>query len=60
MMSNLEDMFSDPVPADDNDPEIQEEVFKLHKASGAKPADLKGATPEIRAKYAAWLESEKA
>ena len=58
-MPNLEDMIAEPEPPDDNDPELQEEAFKIHKSMGAKPEDLNGRITELRAKYAAWLESKK-
>jgi hypothetical protein len=59
-MPNIEDMFNDPEPPDEDDPEFQEEMFELHKYLNNKPEDLVGETPEYRAKYAAWLESQKA
>lgn len=58
-MSNIEGLLNDPAPLDENDPEVQEEMFEIHKYLNHKPEDLSGATPEFRAKYAAWLESQK-
>ena len=59
-MPKIEDMHLDPEPLDENDPEVLEEMFELHKYLNVKPEDLRTATPEYRAKYAAWLESQKA
>lgn len=59
-MRDTEDMFADPEPLDESDPEVMEEMFKLHHDLGWKPADLPGATPEYRDKYEAWLRSQKA
>jgi hypothetical protein len=50
-------MFADPEPLDEDDPEVQEEMFELHKYRNMKPEDLHGATPEYRAKYAEWLKT---
>jgi len=30
-MPDLSDMFDDPEPLDENDPEVPEEMFELHK-----------------------------
>ena len=59
-MPDIEDMFADPEPLDENDPAVLEEMFELHKHLGLKPADLRGAPQEFRAKYGAWLETQKA
>jgi hypothetical protein len=56
-MENDEQYFDDPEPLDENDPAVLEEMFEVHKYRGLKPDDLPGATPEYRAKYAAWLEA---
>jgi hypothetical protein len=53
-------MFANPEPLDEDDPEVLEEMFEMHKYRGLKPADLPGATQEYRAKYAAWLKSQEA
>jgi hypothetical protein len=53
-------MFADTEPLDENDPAVLEEMFEQYKYLGWKPADLGGASQEYRAKYGAWLESQKA
>lgn len=58
-MPNIEDLYDDSEPLDENDPEIEEEFFEIDKLMGVKPEDLTGATEKQRAKYAAWLESQK-
>jgi hypothetical protein len=57
---NIQDMFADTEPLDENDPAVLEEMFEQYKYLGWKPADLGGASQEYRAKYGAWLESQKA
>jgi hypothetical protein len=52
------EMFSDPVPLDEDDPEVREEMFGLHKYLGNTPESLVGATEEYRKEYAAWLQKE--
>ena len=56
-MPNLSDIFDDPEPLDENHPEVQEEMFELHKCRKMKPEDLLGATPEYREQYAEWLKA---
>jgi len=56
-MPDIQHMFADPEPLDEDDPEVQEEMFELHKYRNMKPEDLHGATPEYRAKYAEWLKT---
>lgn len=57
-MPDLSEMFADPEPLDEDDPEVQEEMFELHMYLKNKPEDLRGATPEYRAKYAEWLKGK--
>jgi hypothetical protein len=57
-MENDEQYFDDPEFPDENDPEFKLEMFEIHKYRGLKPDDLRGATPEYRASYAAWLEAK--
>jgi hypothetical protein len=52
------EMFSDPVPLDEDDPEVREEMFELHKYLGNSPESLVGATKEYRQEYADWLQKE--
>jgi hypothetical protein len=59
-MPKIEDMQLDPEPLDENDPEVVEEMFEQYKYSGLKPEDLPNMKPELKKKYAAWLESQKA
>jgi hypothetical protein len=49
-------MFSDPVPLDEYDPEVNEEMFEHYRDSGLVPADLTNATNEKRKEYAEWLQ----
>lgn len=56
-MSDAGEMFDDPEPLDEDDPEVLEELFELHKELGNKPEDLVAATPEYRAMYAEWLKA---
>jgi hypothetical protein len=51
-MADLSDMFDDPKPLDENDPEAPEEMLELHKYRKMKPEDLLGTTPEYREQYA--------
>jgi hypothetical protein len=53
--SAVEDMFADPEPLDEDDPEMKVEMFELHQSSGDRPEDLVGASPEFRKEYAEWL-----
>jgi hypothetical protein len=50
------EMFSDPVPLDEDDPEVQEKLFEQFKYSGTTPEDLTNATDEWRKEYADWLQ----
>jgi hypothetical protein len=50
----IEDMFGDPEPHDEDDPEYKEEMFATMKAIGCKPEGL--IDPEEAAEYQAWLE----
>ena len=59
-MPNIEDMFDDPEPLDEEDSAVLEELFEMHKNRGLTPADLSGATQEYRDKYSAWLGSQNA
>jgi hypothetical protein len=52
------EMFSDPVPLDEDDPEVREEMFELHKYLGNSPESLVSATEEYRQEYADWLPKE--
>ena len=56
-MPNLSDMFDDPEPLDENHPEVQEEMFELHKYRRMKPEDLHGSTPDYRHRYSEWLRA---
>jgi hypothetical protein len=56
-MRDISEMFDDPTPPDENDPEFIEESFEIHKDQGDKPEDLVGATQEYRDAYAKWLNS---
>jgi hypothetical protein len=56
-MENDEQMFDDPEPLVEDDPAVKLEMFEIHKYRGLKPDDLRGATSEYRASYAAWLEA---
>jgi hypothetical protein len=49
-------MFSDPVPFDEDDPEAMEEMFELYKSLGKTPADLPNITEKERKEYAEWLQ----
>jgi hypothetical protein len=35
---------ADPEPLDENDPELREEIFEIHRSMGCRPQDLTGAT----------------
>jgi hypothetical protein len=50
-------MFDDPEPLDENHPEVQEEMFELHKYSRMKQEDLYGSTPDYRHRYSEWLRA---
>jgi hypothetical protein len=52
------EMFADPEPLDEDDPEVKEEMFELHKFCGDTPESLVGATDEWRKEYAAWLQEK--
>ena len=54
---NLSDIFDDPEPLDENDPEVQEQMFELHKNRKMKPEDLHGATPEYCQGYSESLRN---
>jgi hypothetical protein len=50
-----DEMFSDPEPLDENDPEVKEEMFETYKFMRVAPEDLKTASEEERREYAEWL-----
>jgi hypothetical protein len=52
------EMFADPVPLDEDDHQVKEEMFELHKYCGDIPESLVGATEEYRKEYAAWLQEK--
>ena len=56
-MAIIEQMFDDPEPLDEDDPEVKLEMFETHKYRGVKPEELTGATPEYRQEYAEWLKA---
>ena len=56
-MAIIEQMFDDPEPPDEDDPEFKLEMFEIHKHRGLKPDELRGATPEHRQEYAEWLKA---
>ena len=51
-------MFSDPVLLDENDAEVREEMFELHKYCGDTPESLVGATEDYPKEYAEWLQQK--
>ena len=59
-MSDSDDMFDDPEPLDEDDPEVVEEMFEQYNSHELKPEDLPNMDVELKKKYAAWLESRKA
>ncbi len=59
MKRPISEMFDDPIPPDENDPEFIEESFETHKYLGLKPEDLVGATQDYRDAYAKWLVENK-
>ena len=53
-----EDMFPDPEPGNEDDPEYKEELFNTMKAMGWKPEDLTN-NPKGAAEYARWLKRQQ-
>jgi hypothetical protein len=51
-------MFADPVPLDEDDPEVKIEMFEQYMDSGIKPEDLTNAPAEWREEYAVWLQKK--
>jgi hypothetical protein len=52
------EMFADPVPLDEDDPEVKIEMFEQYMDSGIEPEDLTHAPPECREEYAVWLREK--
>ena len=50
----LEDVYDDPKPPDEDDPEFKEEMFESFKYKGWKPEDL--IDPKDRKEYGDWLK----
>jgi hypothetical protein len=48
-------MFADPVPLDEDDPEVKEVLFEQFKYSRLTPEDLTNAPPQWRKEYAEYL-----
>ena len=55
--ANKREMFDDPVPLDENDPEIQEEMFETFKDLGWGPLEIKD--KKLRGLYEVWLQRQK-
>jgi hypothetical protein len=51
-----QDMFADPEPLDDNDPDVLAESFALHLAMGLQPEDF--VDPTDRTRYVEWLAKQ--
>jgi hypothetical protein len=49
------EMFSDPEPLAEDDPEVKLEQFETYKYMGWKPEDLKD--EEVSKEYQAWLKT---
>jgi hypothetical protein len=58
MAMQKKEMFSDPEPLDEDDPEAMEEIFEMYNDSGLVPEDLTNATDERRKEYAEYLQKE--
>lgn len=58
-MAKIKDMQMDPEPLDLNDPEVIQEMFEQYASHGLKPKDLPNMKPELKVKYAEWLESPR-
>ena len=54
-MDKMKGYVEDPEPQDENDPEYQEEMFRLFRTLKWKPEDL--ADKQYATKYAEWLET---
>jgi hypothetical protein len=57
---DINDLITDPEPLDEDDPEVQDELFDILHSQGVKPEEINPAMPEFREKYAKWLESHRA
>ena len=57
-MADLSDLIDDPIPLDETDPEVIQEIFEIHEAMGARPEDLTGGPPELRDAYSKWLKRQ--
>lgn len=55
-MPNLDELFADPEPLDEDDESLWPELFELHRSLGDRPGDLVGASPEFRQAYGEWLQ----
>lgn len=56
---DLNELYEDPEPLDEDDQELWEDSFQIHKALGSKPEDLRGASQEFRQAYAEWLKTSQ-
>ncbi len=52
-----QDFDEDPEPADEDDPEYQEEMFQTFKVMKCKPDEIKD--PKYRQLYAEWLKKQE-
>ena len=53
----MAEMFDDPTPLDETNPEIREDLFETFKDMGWAPEDIKD--EELREPYRAWLRNQK-
>jgi hypothetical protein len=51
----IEELFEDPEPLDENDPEKMEELFYEFEASGLNPEDLPNLTKAQKEAHAEYL-----
>jgi hypothetical protein len=51
----MPEMFRDPEPLDEDDPEVKEEMFELYESLGYAPDSLTTATDAERKEYGDWL-----
>lgn len=56
-MPKIDEILSDATPLDENDPEVQEELFPVLQDLGTKPEELPGTTERVRNAYRDWLRS---
>jgi hypothetical protein len=57
---DIKDMVYDPEPLDENDPEVQEEMFAQYHYQGLELKDLPYMSEKLRKKNAEYLKAPKA